>query len=80
MNVLGSGAFGEVWLAQACEINLFQPRDKSEAMVKQRRRLVTRKNTRRKLEEELEKGVKIPVVAIKKLRCKSVCRIPLLIG
>lgn len=41
VNVIGSGNFGKVWLAQAYEIRLLDPRNKSEAAKKQREEIRT---------------------------------------
>ena len=67
VNMIGSGAFGEVWLSQAYQISRLQARDKSEAACSARKKLFATKNISKKIEKDLEFGNKAEVVAIKKI-------------
>ena len=70
VNLLGSGEFGEVWLAQAYEINRLNPRDKSKSASEARQKLTSTKNVSKKIDKDLDRGVTIPLVAVKKITGK----------
>ena len=67
MNILGKGAFGEVWLCQAYQISQLRPRDKSNDAQIKRRKLLETKNVGKHIEKEMERGTKIELVAVKKI-------------
>ena len=67
VNILGSGEFGEVWQAQAYQIDQLRPRDKSAAASKARQKMRSEKRVIRKIDKHLEKGLMLQLVAVKKL-------------
>ena len=70
VSILGNGEFGEVWLAQAYGIEQLNPRDKSNKASELRKKICSAKNINRRIDKNLEKGIAIPLVAVKKLTGK----------
>ena len=68
VKVLGSGAFGEVWLAQAYQITLLNPRDKSEEANKQREKMRRAKKVEREMDKEIREGKSLDLTAVKKIK------------
>ena len=68
VKVLGSGNFGEVWLAQAYQIKLLDPRNKSEDAKKQREKIRTSKKAEKEMDKEIREGGSLELVAIKKIK------------
>ena len=66
--VLGSGAFGEVWLAQAYQIKLFGPRDKTDKASKQREKLRKLRKVEKEMDKKIREGKSLDLVAVKKIK------------
>ena len=71
VKVLGSGNFGEVWLAQAYQIKLLDPRNKSEEAKKQREKMKKSKKAKKEMDKEIREGRSLELVAIKKIKGES---------
>ena len=65
---LGSGEFGEVWLAQALEISKLNPRDQSEEAVTARHNLRGAKKIGREFDKRIKTGRNVELAAIKRLK------------
>ena len=61
------GAFGEVWLAQAFQINQLDPRNKTENAMRQRAAIRKTKKVEQKMDKEIREGRTPQLVAIKKI-------------
>ena len=67
VKVLGKGAFGEVWLAQAFQIEMLDPRNKSSEANKRRQKIKKTKNVERLIDKHVRKGKDLQLVAVKKI-------------
>ena len=67
VKVLGSGQFGEVWLAQAFQIKMLDPRNKSPEANKQRDKIKKTKQVDRQMDKEVKEGRNLDLVAVKKI-------------
>ena len=67
IKVLGSGAFGEVWLAQAYEILGLDPRNKTSEAEQQRGKLRKAKKVEQKMDKEVREGRSLHLVAVKRI-------------
>ena len=68
VKVLGSGQFGEVWLAQAFQIENLDPRNKSPEANKQREKIKKTTNVGRLMDKEILEGRSLQLVAVKKIK------------
>ena len=68
VKVLGSGAFGEVWLAQAYQIKLLLPRDKTDEAKEQREKMRKSKKVEKEMDKEVREGRSLDLVAVKKIK------------
>ena len=66
--VLGSGQFGEVWLSQAYQIKLLQPRNKTAEAEKLREKLRNAKKVEKEMDKFIGKGKSLDLIAVKKIK------------
>ena len=68
VKVLGSGAFGEVWLAQVYQIGKLNPRDKSDEANRQREKMRKSKKVEKEMDKEIREGKSLELTAVKKIK------------